>query len=143
MKTIQHKFVERIPETLVEGIVYVSIPFETVIHKCCCGCGNEVVTPLSPTDWRITFDGDSISLDPSIGNWSFNCKSHYYIRNNRIDWSIAYSEKEIAAVRSKDLEDKTKYFEEKKAREVEGKIKVVEKENAKKKSFWNWLFPKK
>jgi len=82
MKTLVHEFADNIPVSIEEGKVYVSIKHETVIHKCPCGCGNEVVTPLSPTDWSLTFNGESISLDPSIGNWSFPCRSHYWIRKN-------------------------------------------------------------
>ncbi|MCA0447324.1 MAG: hypothetical protein LCH54_13955 [Bacteroidetes bacterium] len=87
MKTIQHKFVEFIPDFLEEGVLYVSIEYCTAIHRCVCGCGNEVVTPLSPTDWKITFNGKTISLSPSIGNWNFDCKSHYWIVNNRIRYA--------------------------------------------------------
>jgi hypothetical protein len=47
--------------------------------KCCCGCGHEVVTPFSPTDWKLTFDCVSVSLYPSIGNWSPPCRAHYFI----------------------------------------------------------------
>jgi len=83
-----HKFVEYIPMTLEEGVLYVSMEVGTVIHKCVCGCGREVVTPLSPTDWNLTFDGESISLYPSIGNWNFECKSHYWIQNNKVKWAI-------------------------------------------------------
>jgi Family of unknown function (DUF6527) len=68
---LTHEFVEYIPDELKDGVLYVSMPFATVAHKCCCGCGKEVVTPLSPTDWTLIFDGKSITLDPSIGNWSF------------------------------------------------------------------------
>lgn len=82
---ITHEFVEYIPEQLTEGVVYVSIPFRTVVHRCCCGCGLEVVTPLSPTKWTLSFDGQAISLTPSIGNWSFPCQSHYWIRGNRVE----------------------------------------------------------
>ena len=99
---LTHEFVEFIPDNLKDGTVYVSVKFATVVHKCCCGCGNEVVTPLSPTDWKLTFDGVSISLDPSIGNWSFDCKSHYWIRGNRVRWAARWSPKEIDAARSRD-----------------------------------------
>ncbi len=51
-----HKFVEHMPDVLDEGTIYVSIPFETVIHKCACGCGAEVVTPLSPAEWSLIFE---------------------------------------------------------------------------------------
>ncbi|WP_318271273.1 hypothetical protein [Sphingobacterium cellulitidis] len=46
---LQHKFVEFMPEKVEEGVLYVSIEYCTAIHKCVCGCGHEVVTPLSPT----------------------------------------------------------------------------------------------
>jgi Family of unknown function (DUF6527) len=36
---------------------------------------------------RKIFDGRSISLDPSIGNWGFQCRSHYWIKNNRVVWA--------------------------------------------------------
>lgn len=110
MKTMQHKFVDNIPEILEEGILYISIPFETVIHKCCCGCGNEVVTPLSPSQWKLTFDGVSITIDPSIGNWSLNCRSHYFISENSIVWLYKYSKKEIENVRKVDFDDNLKYY---------------------------------
>jgi hypothetical protein len=53
-----------------QDTIYISIRFATVGHKCCCGCGREVITPLSPTDWSLTSDGETVSLHPSIGNWS-------------------------------------------------------------------------
>ena len=90
---------EYVPESLEEGVLYVSIPFATVLHLCCCGCGNEVVTPLDPTDWQLTFDGRSVSLSPSIGNWSFDCQSHYWINRNHVRWARQLSEKEIRRVR--------------------------------------------
>lgn len=110
--TLKHEFVEFIPDKLDERTVYVSIPYATVAHKCCCGCGHEVVTPLSPTDWQLTFDGESISLNPSIGNWSFPCRSHYWIRRNRVKWSYQMSRDEIDAGRKADRVKKGQYFGE-------------------------------
>ena len=57
-----HKFVEPIPERLEEGVLYISIHYATGMHLCACGCGHQVVTPLSPTDWEMTFDGETVSL---------------------------------------------------------------------------------
>lgn len=108
---LKHEFVEFIPNELKEGTIYVSIPFATVAHKCCCGCGNEIVTPLSPTDWKLVFDGQTISLDPSIGNWSFDCQSHYWIIRSRARWARRWSRKEIQAGRAHDRSTKKKYFE--------------------------------
>lgn len=84
MKTLSHKFIDVIPDYLEKDVLYISLQYKTVVHKCVCGCGNEVITPLTPTDWKLIFDGKTISLYPSIGNWSFECKSHYWIKNNRI-----------------------------------------------------------
>lgn len=108
--SLVHEFVDLVPETLVEGVLYVSIPFATVVHKCCCGCGNEVVTPLGPTDWQLTYDGESISLSPSIGNWSFACQSHYWIKRNQVTWAPRWSQEQIAAGRSSDREAKAQQF---------------------------------
>lgn len=110
---LKHEFVEFVPEKLEEHTVYISIPYATVSHLCVCGCGHEVVTPLSPTDWQLTFNGESVSLDPSIGNWSFPCRSHYFVRRNRVRWSYEMSAKEIKALRRDDARAKEDYFEEK------------------------------
>jgi hypothetical protein len=83
-RSVTHKFVELIPDVLEDGVLYISIPHCVAIHKCICGCGNEVVTPIAPNGWWISFDGEAISLTPSIGNWNFECQSHYWIRNNYI-----------------------------------------------------------
>jgi hypothetical protein len=107
---LAHEFVEFIPDTLKEGTLYVSIEYATVVHKCCCGCGKEVVTPLSPSDWKLIFDGKTISLDPSIGNWGFKCQSHYWIRNNRVQWAALWSKDKVNAGRAHDRFAKEKYF---------------------------------
>ena len=56
------------------------------MHLCCCGCGNEVVTPLNPDGWRLTFDGESVSLHPSISNPDMDCRSHYWITRDKVCW---------------------------------------------------------
>ena len=107
---LAHEFVEFIPDDLKERTIYVSVRFATVVHKCCCGCGKEVVTPLSPTDWKLIFDGKTISLDPSIGNWGFECQSHYWIRSNKVRWAALWSQDEIDAGRVHDRLAKARYF---------------------------------
>lgn len=105
------EFVEFIPEALEDGKLYVSHKYATAVHKCCCGCGNKVVTPLSPTGWRLTVSGQYVSLYPSIGNWSFPCRSHYWIRRNRVVWSYSMTQQEINAWRRYDAKVKERYFE--------------------------------
>jgi hypothetical protein len=109
-KILAHEFVEFIPDVLREGTLYVSMQYAIVVHKCCCGCGHEVVTPLSPTDWTFIFDGRSISLEPSIGNWSFDCQSHYWIKGSRVIWARRWSKREIDAGRARDRFAKERYF---------------------------------
>lgn len=111
IQTLKHEFVEFIPEELAEGRLYVSCNYATAAHKCCCGCGLEVVTPLSPTDWRMTFDGVSVSLSPSVGNWGFECQSHYWISNNHVRWAEQWSKQEIEQGRRQDARLKDSYFD--------------------------------
>lgn len=95
-------FVDLIPDRLEDGVLYISISYGTAAHACCCGCGREVTTPLTRADWRLIFDGESVSLQPSIGNWSFPCQSHYFITMNRIRWVEAWSSERIAEGRRLD-----------------------------------------
>jgi hypothetical protein len=84
--------------------------YATASHRCFCGCGKKVVTPISPTDWQLIFDGDTVSLDPSIGNWSYPCRSHYVLHANRVRWAGAMSASEIREVRARDAMDKQWYY---------------------------------
>lgn len=95
-------FVETMPDTLEEGVLYVSVQYAMTIHRCACGCGHEVVAPLAPTSWIMTFDGVNVSLDPSIGNWSFPCRSHYWVRRGRIQWAGMMSQEDINEGRRRD-----------------------------------------
>jgi hypothetical protein len=105
----RHEFVEFIPGELEEGVIYVSIPYATAVHLCACGCGCEVPTPISPTDWKVTFDGATVSLDPSIGNWSFPCQSHYWIKRGGVRWARKWSRGEIEAGRARSRRSKERY----------------------------------
>jgi hypothetical protein len=49
-ETFRPEFVEFMPDKLEPGVIYVSIPYATAAHLCACGYGNEVTTPISPTD---------------------------------------------------------------------------------------------
>ena len=81
-------FVDSVPDAklMKADALYVSMAYATAIHMCACGCGNETVTPLAPDEWRLIYDGETISLAPSIGNQRLECGSHYWIRRNRIVW---------------------------------------------------------
>lgn len=102
---VQPKFVEFIPDSLEPGVLYISRRYSTASHLCCCGCGLEVITPLNSAKWRLTEAAGTVSLVPSIGNWSFPCKSHYWIMSNHVYWAGAMSPQMIAAVKAKDRRD--------------------------------------
>jgi hypothetical protein len=95
-------FVDTFPPVMDSGVLYVSIPYSTCGHLCACGCGEEVVTPLSPAQWALTFDGEAVSLMPSIGNWGLPCRSHYWICRGTVRWSRHYTAREIDDNRKRD-----------------------------------------
>jgi hypothetical protein len=115
---LAYEFVEYIPEELKERILYISIKYATAVHKCCCGCGREVVTPLAPTSWQLSFDGTSVSLYPSIGSWSLPCRSHYFITRNRVKWAPQWTKEQIANGRAQEAKAKERYFAETQAPEA-------------------------
>lgn len=105
-----HRFIEFVPDNIQEGVLYISMEYCSAIHLCVCGCGNKVVTPFSPTDWKLTFDGKSISLHPSIGNWNFDCQSHYWITRGIIYMASSWSTDQISKRRQADMEVKKEYY---------------------------------
>lgn len=107
---IAHELVDFIPEVLSDCTLYVSEKYGTAIHKCVCGCGEEVVTPLGPTDWSVALNQRGVTLYPSIGNWSFACQSHYFIRDGEIVWALQMTPGQIARVRARDRAAKEAYF---------------------------------
>ncbi|WP_461304661.1 DUF6527 family protein [Aureisphaera sp.] len=134
------------PDQIEEGTVYISLEYGAVIHLCACGCGEEVNTPLSPTDWKLAYDGKNISLFPSIGNWSFKCRSHYWIEDSEVVWAKTWSESRIKRNRTFDKRIKSKYYgSTEKSVEEKHKSKKHELTNCEndRKGFWDkfrmWL----
>ena len=111
LSELSHEFVDAIPENLDEGRIYISMRYRTASHLCACGCRSKVVTPIRPAKWKLTYDGDTVSLSPSIGNWQKACRSHYWIRNNKIIWTRAWSDEEIETGRQRDAHDLRQYYQ--------------------------------
>ena len=128
---IKHEFVEFIPKERLEGVLYVSIPYATAVHNCFCGCGLKVVTPISPVGWQLTFDGETVTLAPSVGSWSFPCRSHYFIFRDTAVWAGNMSQDEIEWGRTRDRDTRDQYFG----------IQAVEPTEAQntKRGFWDWF----
>ena len=88
-------FVETIPHLseLEKDTLYVSMRFATLSHLCPCGCGRLVDVTLDPATRSLTYDGEYLTLRPSIGV-KFPCGSHYSIIRNAIIWYPPISESE-------------------------------------------------
>lgn len=107
----RHEIVDSIPETLQSNTLYVTADGDVAGHLCACGCGREVITPLSPTDWSVSFGRKGASLSPSIGNWAFPCRSHYFIWGGAVVWARDMSDKAIAQGRRLDKARKQNYYD--------------------------------
>ncbi len=105
LAAIRPKYVQHIPDDLDEGVLYISERFRICSHLCACGCKEEVITPLSQAEWRLFRDGGQVSLLPSIGNWNYACRSHYFIERNRITWLYGMTAQKIERVQQKDAVD--------------------------------------
>jgi len=111
VQRIRVEFVDSAPRPLDDGVLYISERFHTALHKCCCGCGQEVVTPLNPAKWSYTKHGKTITLSPSVGNWSFTCRSHYLIIKNEVVWAHSMTTRQISNVKARDARDQSAHLE--------------------------------
>jgi hypothetical protein len=108
--SLRPEYVDFIPSTLEDGVLYISKKFTTATHRCCCGCGTKIVTPLRETEYTLIERRGTVSLRPSIGNWNHPCQSHYLITDNRVVWAPAMTSAEIRAGRAHDDALKEAYF---------------------------------
>lgn len=112
MRVSQFRWIEfeSLPEQLEPATLYVSQERDLAAHLCACGCGKEVVTPLSSAGWSFELRGARASLYPSIGNWALPCRSHYFIRDGAVLWARDMSEEAIANGRRRDRARKARYY---------------------------------
>ncbi len=84
LKPVFVETIPRLPE-MEESVLYVSMRFATLSHLCPCGCDRLVDVVLDPATRSLTYDGEHLTLKPSIGV-KFPCRSHYSIIKNVIMW---------------------------------------------------------
>jgi hypothetical protein len=113
VKLLMPKYVANLPEQLEEGVFYICEEFNATAHKCCCGCGEEVYNKLGPAKWRLIkgLDG-TVSLEPSVGNWKYACRSHYWITDNRVFDAGSMSNRSIKAVQKRDRQDRDRVIKQ-------------------------------
>jgi hypothetical protein len=86
------EFVETMPDEKQEGVLYISMEYGGSGHRCPCGCGEWIWLPFNtetvnnPHEWKLTNNNNLITFEPSIGSFQIPCKSHYYIRENKVVW---------------------------------------------------------
>ena len=115
MNKIKLERVQYVPKQLSPGILYVSEKYSVAGHLCACGCGKKVVTPLGPAEWSFTESGKvCLPSAPSIGNWQLPCRSHYVIRQGRIDWAGAWTHAQVLAGRRAEEQRREAYYAQKK-----------------------------
>lgn len=73
---IQTVLTEIIPDDLERFTVYISLEYQTALHLCLCGCGEEVVTPLGGSGWYALLEEGVLTMKPSIKNK--HCPNHYH-----------------------------------------------------------------
>jgi len=84
--TYETHFVDKMPSILEDGILYIAPHYNCVMHNCMCGCGEKVCTPIDVGQWKWNYDGKNVSLNPSVGNFQYKCKSHYFLVDGKVKW---------------------------------------------------------
>ncbi|EKN4026669.1 hypothetical protein DVQ44_03455 [Yersinia enterocolitica] len=112
MKLSQIKLmhVDTMPKILENGILYYSDKYGTAAHICACGCGQKIRTPIGPTEWSLTESSQGPTLNPSVGNWQKECKSHYFIRKGKIEWCGRWTEEQINKGREREELARAEYY---------------------------------
>lgn len=92
-KEVRHVADLRYPDdpALEDGVLYVVDNSPYVQYNCPCGCGGNVMLPTAKhkdgyNGWGFIEQDGRVTLSPSVFSTGFPCRSHYFIRNNRIDW---------------------------------------------------------
>jgi len=83
--------VDELPDSLAQRRLYLigsGVPWSAAL-LCPCDCGEVIQLSLLPDDspsWTVNFDRDGLpTLSPSVWRTK-GCRSHFFLRNGRIDW---------------------------------------------------------
>ena len=86
-------------DKLENGVLYIvdgalKDGMQRIQYNCPCGCGNTVMIPFvregqykrETPAWAYREKEGKVTLSPSVFSTGFPCRSHYFIRENRISW---------------------------------------------------------
>ena len=90
------------PKAMKPGVVYHDTDFEFAEMLCPCGCGHRI-TLLVPEGHRISVDGITPSISPSIAVCDAPCGSHFFIQNGEVDWLAGFSPSHSAWVMKRQM----------------------------------------
>lgn len=109
--TYSASFSELLPAQLEPGVLYVSMEYAVTKHLCASGCGEVVVLPLHPRQWTLIYDGEAVTVDPSIGTVGLACGSHYWIRRSHVVWARPLTAEQTHERQHRDRHDVRRYLE--------------------------------
>jgi hypothetical protein len=107
---IKLEYVQYIPKQLQPGTLYVAKEFGAVAHLCPCGCGSKIRTPIGPTEWKLIINNNRPTLNPSVGNWQLECKTHYWIFNGEVIWAPQWTDERIEKGRKIENKKRLEYY---------------------------------
>jgi hypothetical protein len=88
--TYIYQAVERIPDPMIEGVVYHTHKFKLAALLCACGCRHRVML-LVPDSHQVTSQSGLATIRPSIAVCDGPCKSHYFVTDGQVEWLPAFS----------------------------------------------------
>ena len=71
------------PFAIEKGLVKAREPI-TAVRIYNTNTSKVIIEEVPCVNQSVKYDGETVSLSPSIGNFQFPCKSHYWIRENRV-----------------------------------------------------------
>jgi hypothetical protein len=51
---------------------------------CACERGQEVWMKIRPDRHHLTWNGESVSITPSVGNGRLRCRAHYWMHRSQV-----------------------------------------------------------
>ena len=89
-RIVQVETMSEVPRRL-GGDLYIVVGAKPkwAVLECPCRCGDRIDVNLMESRqpcWRITVNRETISLHPSLWMPQDKCRSHFWVRQNRIDW---------------------------------------------------------